>query len=565
MKKAALIHFPKSLKKRSLIYTTVIFSIILALTFFSGSYSLSQLRDQAVRYNTEALSLHLNALDTHMNHTSSFLMNFLIEESNYNGLTDPNMKSDTEVSILQALQRQISFRADTNGLFFYSPESDTLLMHSNRMESYYDRLDLKTYLRDTYQDASLTYTQPYIQRWVPMELNGHTFLMETVSYHNIYIGSWYDAAYLLSSLNSMEDSTEGLLFLSNRTDDTRLFPKDAAFSLPLREHLEKNYIAVTSASSTNDYKLWLYMSKSAVLGELSYFNIFVFIMLFLISMLLLLHFSFLWKNILRPVTTLISGMKMLRQGDFDQKLPVLDTQDEFAEMSKTFNYMTEEIQNLKIQIYEDKIEKVNMELDYLTLQIKPHFFQNCLNIIYSLSMVHKTELITEMTTYLMKYFRYLFKDSNSLVLISEELDHVNSYLHIHELRYGSQFQMEVNVSPELSNCSIPVLSIQTFTENIFKHAYSSGETIAVSITVLKKQIKEQDYISIVIRDNGIGFSEEQLEMLNCLPDTSLPGRHIGIENVCHRLKYIYGELVHILFSNSKTGGAVVELQIPLNF
>ena len=46
--------------------------------------------------------------------------------------------------------------------------------------------------------------------------------------------------------------------------------------------------------------------------------------------------------------------------------------------------MIGQIHDLKLQIYEEKLNQAYAELQYLTLQIKPHFFLNCLNLIYSL-------------------------------------------------------------------------------------------------------------------------------------------------------------------------------------
>ena len=77
-----------------------------------------------------------------------------------------------------------------------------------------------------------------------------------------------------------------------------------------------------------------------------------------------------------------------------------------------------------MKLYEEKLDKARMELDYLTLQIKPHFYLNCLNVIYSLNLSGRTELVSQMTSYLMIYFRYLFKSSSSLVPLKEEMEHV---------------------------------------------------------------------------------------------------------------------------------------------
>lgn len=102
-------------------------------------------------------------------------------------------------------------------------------------------------------------------------------------------------------------------------------------------------------------------------------------------------------------------MEAVEQGDFDSHLPIPDTHDEFAELTETFNYMIGQIHDLKLQIYEEKLNQAYAELQYLTLQIKPHFFLNCLNLIYSLGLSGRSELVVDFSATLMKYFLLPFQ------------------------------------------------------------------------------------------------------------------------------------------------------------
>lgn len=130
-------------------------------------------------------------------------------------------------------------------------------------------------------------------------------------------------------------------------------------------------------------------------------SVFVFLILF--------QALLLQRQVLKPVSVITCGMQSLRQGNFGVTLPVPEIRNEFSDMTVTFNFMSSEIQNLKMKLYEEKLDKARMELDYLTLQIKPHFYLNCLNVIYSLNLSGRTELVSQMTSYLMIYFRYLFQ------------------------------------------------------------------------------------------------------------------------------------------------------------
>lgn len=167
--------------------------------------------------------------------------------------------------------------------------------------------------------------------------------------------------------------------------------------------------------------------------------------------------------------------------------------------------MCQELYQLKVQIYEEKLRKADTELQYLNLQIKPHFFLNLLNIIYNLALTKNFREILEMSRCLMDYFRYTFRSSDSLVPVDEELQHMKNYLHIQELRYNSNFDTVIDVNEEALSGKIPVLFLQTFVENTIKHAYVKMENMKITISVQTVCTPDQ-MLKIEISDNGRGFS-----------------------------------------------------------
>lgn len=55
--------------------------------------------------------------------------------------------------------------------------------------------------------------------------------------------------------------------------------------------------------------------------------------------------------------------------------------------------MASQIRTLKIQAYEDALEKQKLELDYMQLQIEPHFYLNALNLSIRWHQAEDVELI----------------------------------------------------------------------------------------------------------------------------------------------------------------------------
>ena len=82
--------------------------------------------------------------------------------------------------------------------------------------------------------------------------------------------------------------------------------------------------------------------------------------------------------------------------------------------------MVSEIEKLKIDVYEEQLNRQNSELKFLLLQINPHFFLNALNILYTLALTRQTDKIKELVAHLMKHSRYILKARNEKIEVEED-------------------------------------------------------------------------------------------------------------------------------------------------
>lgn len=527
----------------------------------------NRMTEYAVRSSQNTLQLHINALDTQLENTSSFLSNFLLMDTDHVTLATTDNADEclnAQLSIQNTFAQQLSLYDNISGLLFYAPWSDVFLMKSNLTEPLSDRIAIRDYIKDYYLRTRSAEDAPSILRWFPVSLNGHTFLISIASYEHTYVASWYRIETILSPLTSLKDSEHISYYLSDTKEDSVLYSVDSkVLSSEKVKHSLKSSTAISVTSSENNYALWSYIPRSSLTAGFGNFFIVLLILGSVFVFLILFQALLLQRQVLKPVSVITCGMQSLRQGNFGVTLPVPEIRNEFSDMTVTFNFMSSEIQNLKMKLYEEKLDKARMELDYLTLQIKPHFYLNCLNVIYSLNLSGRTELVSQMTSYLMIYFLYLFKSSSSLVPLQEEMEHIRTYLHIQELRSSSDFTTDFSIDEDAAMHLIPVLSVHTFVENIFKHAASSCDDLEISLEAHMVSENGTNFLHIQIHDNGDGFEEEQLKQLNDMHNPApKDGKHIGIHNIKHRLLSIYGENARLLFSNHEEGGARIDFWIP---
>ena len=86
-----------------------------------------------------------------------------------------------------------------------------------------------------------------------------------------------------------------------------------------------------------------------------------------------------YRWILHPLTAIVEGMSRLASGNFDYRIHLPDAAWEYRQVGNIFNLMAGQIKDLKIQVYEEQLHRQESELNFLYMQMRPHFFLNALN------------------------------------------------------------------------------------------------------------------------------------------------------------------------------------------
>ncbi|MGV2686400.1 hypothetical protein GNF82_19070, partial [Clostridium perfringens] len=139
---------------------------------------------------------------------------------------------------------------------------------------------------------------------------------------------------------------------------------------------------------------------------------------------------------------------------------------------------------MKIVAYEHEIERQKAELQHLQLQIRPHFFLNCLKSLYGMAQQQSYERIQHMILAISNHLRYNFKDNLQLVSLQQELDHVLNYIRIQQIAHHVPPLCEYSVDSALKDFTIPPLPIQAFVENSIKYATKPNEQLRVAIKAI---------------------------------------------------------------------------------
>src|SRR4051812_21524989 len=123
------------------------------------------------------------------------------------------------------------------------------------------------------------------------------------------------------------------------------------------------------------------------------------------------------------------------------------------------------------------------QLHALQMQIRPHFLFNTLNTISGLVRVDDKAAATTMLAGLGDLLRILLRsDGAQEVPVRQELELIERYLQIEQVRFGDQLAVEVRVEPGAEDALVPNLILQPLVENAVRHGIgTSTGKVAVSV------------------------------------------------------------------------------------
>nr|WP_255807771.1 sensor histidine kinase [Cohnella mopanensis] len=268
-------------------------------------------------------------------------------------------------------------------------------------------------------------------------------------------------------------------------------------------------------------------------------------------------------SISRPVQRLADAMRKVEGGDL-KVFVNLNSNNEIGILGSSFNRMLKRINQLIDRVYEAEILQKDAEIKALQSQINPHFLYNTLSVIDSIATVKQEKEISSITQMLADIFRYS-TNGNDVATIDEEVGQLQRYLHIQKTRYGDDLRWQFIIDPNVRDCQIVKLLIQPLVENAVIHGIRKAGTIKVFI------LPDGDHLAIAVQDNGAGMTDEELNSLvqrletssNRLRSKTDGGAHIGLANVCHRIKSFYGDAFGLTIVSSEGLGTKVTITIPI--
>ena len=188
-------------------------------------------------------------------------------------------------------------------------------------------------------------------------------------------------------------------------------------------------------------------------------------------------------------------------------------------------------------------------LEALRYQLNPHFLFNTLNAISTLVVEQRHAEASRMISRLSDFLRLtLSAPVVDEVTLAEEMNFVDRYLEIEQVRFGDRLQVQTAVVPEAWNARVPHLVLQPIIENAIRHGIApreAGGTVRIEAARVEGQLR------ISVTNDGppaaTGFA--------------VPAEKIGLSNIRERLSRLYGDRQRLAIE-SGSGQTRVILELP---
>ena len=322
------------------------------------------------------------------------------------------------------------------------------------------------------------------------------------------------------------------------------------------ENLLVNY----STSKVTGWKL-VYLSKISEIqknvNQTAIITIYLVLTVVAISIILSIMIS---RKSAKPIIELMNHMREVGRGNFAIRMSEEDNYSEFKILNGGFNMMANKINVLFDEVYTGKIKQREAEFKALESNIHPHFLNNTLQVIHSLAILERTQDIEHVVTALGNLLEYSIYQKEKKVLIFKEMNYIQDYLKIQNIRYDNTIQVSIDIEDKVNLCYISKFLLQPIVENAIYHGL---DKIAGERFLSIKGYLLEDQIHFEIQDNGIGMTEQELQaiVLN-LEHKTLSETSIGLSNVQERIKIEYGPQFGMKLYSAYQKGTKVELVIP---
>lgn len=355
-----------------------------------------------------------------------------------------------------------------------------------------------------------------------------------------------------TGLFSITDLSQNIVYTSDgeyRNSSRLLLPDEPpettnTLQLPVLEKKQGDTSYIYSSIYNGKYEFYssYQLPASAVAGSFTLVILAALALVICLASIILYVITMRISN--RKIKTIQTGMSLVGQNNLDYRLPLPGSNDEFKQITVSFNKMCDELQCNVEKAYVFEISQKKAELYAMQTSINPHFLYNALEQIRVQIVQGHSSDASQMLLLLSKLYRNQTR-RNLYVSIGEELNLCENLINLYMYRFGN-FEYEYIIDNALKIYGIPKNTLQPLIENYFVHGLVSDRDDNLLTISVASVVKDScELLEFSVEDNGASITPEELQLLNEKLSQPVMKRNedngFALSNVNTRLKLVFGE------------------------
>ena len=259
------------------------------------------------------------------------------------------------------------------------------------------------------------------------------------------------------------------------------------------------------------------------------------------------------KSMLKHFWVLKDKMEAFSSGQALTAFPCYtERTDEIGILHQEFDKMVLRFDDLIKDNYLKQILIKDSQLQILSQHVNPHSLTAIFNSIYWSAMGDGAEEAARMTYALSQLFRLTAKTDSILASLQEEMEYVDCYLEIQQLRFTDRISIHKDIATDCLEAQIPRLSLQLLVENAMHYAVQKQDVpCIISIQAASKD----GSVRIRFSNTGSSFPEDVWARAE---KKNKESRLLSLRN---RLQLVYGDRASMEVKNEGIE-AVVIIAVP---
>lgn len=334
---------------------------------------------------------------------------------------------------------------------------------------------------------------------------------------------------------------------------------------------EEDYlVGMGKLSIGNGLTLGCVAPVSLMMREANNLSVFLWVCVAGCLVLVAILMGLLRQSIVKPIKTMVQDMCMIpqkyttiRASNVGELKLLADGINEM--LYKLAQSQAQEMKNME-RIHELEYNRMQAEMFAYRSQINPHFLFNTLNCMVGMSVHYRIEPLEQLSTALAESMQYALRAPDR-VQLRQELQHLDSYMSILQIRMPDKYCLRQRVEPEALACRVLSLMLQPLVENAIQHGFHGYQKHAPCAISVQAWITAEDQtLHVRVTDNGKGISSEKMVQVRQRMETQGPiedREHIALVNIYRRLRIAYGERCGLKLSAREGCFTCAEIQLPV--